>query len=224
MIGARHLVVALGLAIGPACVVSGSGSVGVEATTPVVVQEPPPPQVEAVTARPGWLWIKGRWNWQGGQWVWAGGHWERERAGYAWTEGRWEARGNQWVWVDGTWAAAPAPVVATTVVETPAPVVEGGISVNATAPTGSVTISASPTAAPPPVRVETVAPRAGFVWITGRWDWRSGQWTWVGGHWEREHANMMWVAGRWEMQGGRWIWVEGTWQAGGPVVRDHRNP
>src|SRR5205085_4726073 len=100
MISARHLVLALGCAIAPACVVSGSGSVGVEATTPVVYSEPPPPQVETVSVRPGFVWIRGRWDWRGGQWVWAGGHWERERANQMWAEGRWEHRGTQWVWVD----------------------------------------------------------------------------------------------------------------------------
>ena len=57
------------------------------------------------------------------------------------------------------------------------------------------------------------APRAGFLWITGRWDWQNGNWQWVPGHWERERANMMWISGRWEAQGGRWIWVEGRWDA-----------
>src|SRR5262245_52232528 len=102
MIRARHLLLVLALAL-PACVVSGRGSLAVESTTPVVYQEPPAPQTETFSVRPGHVWIKGRWDWRHGNWVWVGGHYERERAGYYWTEGSWQARGNQWVWVEGTW-------------------------------------------------------------------------------------------------------------------------
>jgi hypothetical protein len=82
--------------------------------------------------------------------------------------------------------------------------------------------------APPPPRIEQHPARAGFVWISGRWDWRSGQWAWVDGHWERARANQSWIVGRWELRGGRYVWIAGLWGAGapaprGPVVRDHRH-
>jgi hypothetical protein len=93
-----------------------------------------------------------------------------------------------------------------------------------------VTVSAYPTAAPPPPRTESYgAPRAGFIWLSGRWDWRNGNWAWVDGHWERERANQAGTAGRWELQGNRWIWIDGSWQVrsqpapAGPTVRDHRS-
>src|SRR5262245_47298832 len=44
--------------------------------------------------------------------------------------------------------------------------------------------AAGPTEAPPSPREEKVAARAGFEWITGKWEWR-GKWEWVAGHWER---------------------------------------
>ena len=226
MIRVRHLVIALGLA---ACTVHGSGSMAVE-TTGVVYQEPPPPQVETVEVRPGFVWIKGRYNWQNGQWAWVGGHWERERAGYVWTDGRWEHRGNQWVWVEGSWAVSSQPAATVTVVTPPpAPgpevrdhrepvgVVSGGVTVS---------VGAYPTAAPPPVQVENPGVKAGFVWVAGHWNWTNGNWAWQPGHWERERANMMWTAGRWELQGNRYVWIEGKWEAGaavGPTVRDHRH-
>ena len=235
-----HLVSVIALAAGAsACVVRGTGTVGVEGTT-TVYSQPPPDQVETVEMRPGFVWVRGHYVWMNGQWTWTAGHWERERAGYAWTAGRWEQRGNAWVWVDGNWVVSSTPVVnnagaqggvtvtagtpgpTTTIVTAPPPPdnsgMQGGVS---------VTVGAYPTAAPPPIRVETQQPRAGFVWITGRWDWRGGRWEWIGGHWERQRANMMWVDGRWELQGNRYIWVEGTWQAHaaptGPVIRDHRH-
>src|SRR5258705_4661087 len=113
MIRSRHLLLVLALAL-PACVVSGRGSLAVEATTPVVYQEPPPPQAEVFSVRPGHIWIKGRWDWRQGQWVWVNGHYERERSGQYWAEGRWDNRGNQWVWVDGNWQTGnvqPPPTV-----------------------------------------------------------------------------------------------------------------
>ena len=248
MIRSRHLLLALALAM-PACVVHGRGSLAVDSTTPVVYQEPPPPRQETVTVRPGYIWIQGRWDWRHGQWAWADGHWERQRAGHHWQPGRWDQRGNSWVWVEGTWqagAGAPTNVtnaqggVTVTGGSTTGPIVndhrtpqpppptdtsraQGGVTVTGGA---GVTVSAYPTAAPPPLRVETVTARPVFVWITGRWDWRGGRWDWVAGHWERERANQVWVGGRWELQGKRWVWVEGRWDvraAPGPKVRDHRH-
>lgn len=59
-------------------------------------------------------------------------------------------------------------------------------------------------------------PRAGFIWVRGRWDWRGNKWEWVPGHWERQRANKRWVDGRWEQrtQGNVrfWVWVEGGWR------------
>jgi len=68
-----------------------------------------------------------------------------------------------------------------------------------------------PREAPPAPREERQAARAGFEWITGRWDWRAGKWEWVAGHWERERAGKRWTAGRWDRQGDHWIYIEGTW-------------
>ena len=257
LIAGFGLALAAGIAA-PACTVRGSGYVGAS-TTPVVYQEPPQPQVETVSERPGYLWVHGRWDWQNGQWAWIGGHWDRERAGYAWTEGRWERRGNSWHWIDGTWAVSAGggggdsgPVVRDhdagwqPNTQGPAnggappaggggPVVrdhDAGWQPNTHGPANGGAPAANggmyPTQAPPPIRVESSGPpRAGFLFVAGRWDWRNGNWAWVPGHWERERANMTWVGGRWELQGNYYVWVEGRWdraapQPAGPVVRDHR--
>ena len=242
MIRVRQLVATLGLAAAlAACAVHGSGSMSVE-TTGEVYQEPPQEaqvEVQASEARPGFVWIRGRWNWQSGQWTWLGGHWERERAGYAWSAGRWEHRGNRYVWVEGSWVTSSQPTVVTTTVVAPPPgpeVRDHREPVVVAPPPGpevrdhrggaTVVITAYPTAAPPPPQVESPGEKAGFVWVTGRWDWKNGQWAWMNGHWERPRANMVWVAGRWELQGDRYVWVEGKWEAGappGPAVRDHRH-
>jgi hypothetical protein len=80
--------------------------------------------------------------------------------------------------------------------------------------------AAEPTEAPPPPKEEAAQPRAGFVWIKGRWDWK-GKWEWMPGHWERERAGKKWQEARWENQGGHWKLVEGSWvdgAAGGVTV------
>lgn len=207
------LVTALGLAT-PACMVSGSGTVGVEATTPTLVYDAPPaPRVETVAARPGFVWVNGHWIWQAGRWQWQAGHWERERAGYVWTAGHWDRQGNGWQWIAGSWTVSTAPVAVTATVTTD--------------PGPTTVVTAYPTSAPPPPRVEQPGPRAGFVWIPGHWNW-NGRWDWSAGHWERARASQIWVQGTWELRGGRYVWVDGHWGPGierghGPVVRDHRH-
>jgi hypothetical protein len=216
---------------------------GYGTTSAVVYSAPPAPQYEEVSVRPGFVYVHGRWGWQNGNWTWMPGHYERERAGYAWTEGRWEQQGNSWHYTEGTWSVSSTPAVDTSTAQGGVVVTSGGpgpgypgggttVVTTGTAqggvvvsgPGGTVAVSAFPTAAPPPVRVENYgAPRTGFVWIQGRWDWQNGNWMWVDGHWERERANQMWINGSWQMQGNRWVWVEGRWDVrGGYNPRDHR--
>jgi hypothetical protein len=71
--------------------------------------------------------------------------------------------------------------------------------------------AAGPTDAPPPLREENTAPRAGFVFVRGRWDWRGGKWEWLPGHWERERAGKQWREARWEQRDGAFVLVDGEW-------------
>ena len=234
-------VLAVGIGVG-ACHVQGRATMSGGGSA-VVYQEPPAPQIETVSARPGFVWVRGRWDWRGGQWQWIGGHWERERAGYAWAEGRWERRGNGWYWVEGTWSSSGNVGTIDTSGSSGGTVVTDGAGHGhghghgqggprpvdtSNSPGGTVVTSGTyPTAAPPPPRSESYGSKSGFVWVTGRWAWRGGQWAWVDGHWERERANQMWIPGRWELQGNYYVWIEGRWgardsQPSGPVIRDHR--
>jgi hypothetical protein len=93
-----------------ACVVSGTGAIGVEVvTTPVVYTAPPAAQHEPAENRPGYVHVHGRWDYQNGRWVWLAGHYEPIREGRTWRQGRWEARGNSWQWVPGGWDATTGP-------------------------------------------------------------------------------------------------------------------
>jgi hypothetical protein len=74
-----------------------------------------------------------------------------------------------------------------------------------------------PTEAPPTSREERQAARAGFTWITGRWDWK-GKWDWIPGHWERERAGKMWRAGHWDKNGATWAFTDGAWVDAGATA------
>ena len=87
--------------------------------------------------------------------------------------------------------------------------------------------------APPPARVVVVAPRAGYVWIDGRWVLNGAQWVWYDGTYEAERPGHLWVQGRWVVRGGRYHWVAGGWHkgrgrreavGGGVIVREHGGP
>jgi WXXGXW repeat (2 copies) len=178
----------------------GRGNVAGTAT--IIYREPPAAQVEQVSSRPGFVWVKGHWDYRQNGWKWISGRWERDRPGYVWEEGRWEQRGNAWHWIEGHWGTGSR--VARVEPETP----------KATAAPVTKAHPIYPTVAPPPVRVESPgsAPQADFVWIPGNWEWRTGQWSWNTGHWEHKHPDMVWVRGRWELQGNYFVWVEGRWE------------
>jgi hypothetical protein len=64
---------------------------------------PPPQREEAVTYRPGFVWVHGHWDRSNRRWAWRDGYYARERPDYVYVEGRWVRNGGRHVWVDGTW-------------------------------------------------------------------------------------------------------------------------
>jgi hypothetical protein len=145
---------------------------------------PPPLREERHEARAGFEWIPGRWEWRDGKYQWQVGRWEKEHPGQRWQVGRWEQRGETWAYVEGAWGA------------------------------GGVIAVVEPTSAPPPPPLENHPAKAGFEWVSGRWDWKAGKWEWMAGHWEKEHPGQHWHAGRWESRGKSWAYVEGSWGGG----------
>ncbi|MGE5184598.1 MAG: IPT/TIG domain-containing protein [Acidobacteriota bacterium] len=93
----------------------------------------------------------------------------------------------------------------------PPPPPPGGVTVGGSV---GVNVGVGPTQPPPAPQVENPGARAGFEWVSGRWDWRGNKWQWMAGHWERERAGKHWHPGRWEHRGDKWAWVEGQWAAG----------
>jgi hypothetical protein len=215
MMRSRRLLSALGLALAlgatvPACYVQTTGQARIRTTGAVVVyDEPPAPRYEPVRYRAGHVYIKGHWEWRGDRWDWVPGYYERERGGYVWVDGYWERRGNSWHWVTGRWSTGGQGEVV--VDNRPPPVQERPRVIDHRQPPVEQAPSQYPQQPPPPIRSEAPGARAGYVWITGRWDWRAGNWEWIPGHWERARARMVWTPGRWELRGNVYVWLEGSW-------------
>jgi len=153
---------------------------------------PPPPSVERVRPRRGFVWVEGGYDWRGRRYVRLRGHWERMRPGRQWHGGHWEWQGDHYAWVLGAWSEGPAYVAPPAmIVENPAP-----------------PPPPPPQAAPPPPR------RPGFVWIAGTQEWRDGRYVWIEGHWEQERPGDAWRPGHWDRDGDRQAWHPGGWEHG----------
>src|SRR5580658_4145055 len=49
----------------------------------------------------------------------------------------------------------------------------------------------------PPADKDAPPPRAGFVWIPGRWARSGDRWVWLEGYYERTRPHLRWEPGRW---------------------------
>jgi hypothetical protein len=67
-------------------------------------------------------------------------------------------------------------------------------------------------APPPPLVVETPAPRLGYVWAPGFWRWDGHRHVWAAGHWLRERPGHHWVPDRWNEHGGHYHHEPGHWE------------
>ena len=79
---------------------------------------------------------------------------------------------------------------------------------------------------PPPPRVFYAAPRAGHIYVDGRWHRHGNRWVWRDGHYVRARAGHVWAPGRWQRRGRGHVWVEGGWRTGGRGkvrVQNHRD-
>lgn len=68
--------------------------------------------------------------------------------------------------------------------------------------------------APPAPQYQQVAPRAGYVWVRGRYVRRGNRWVWRRGRYVRARQNQQWQDGRWENRNGRYRWRQGRWVRG----------
>ena len=146
---------------------------------------PPPPAYEQPEPRPGQVWIRGRYQWKNGKWTWQSGRWQTAQANKRWVRGRWVSVNGRWTWRPGRWV-----VVGTW----------GG------------------TVRPPTDAsrrwVVNPRPRAGYIWVKGRYRWNGSQWVWNRGHYKKIRTGKRWQRGKWVLRGNRWVWQRGRWVRG----------
>ncbi len=74
------------------------------ASTPLVVDSaPPPPRIENVPYRDGYVWALGHWAWNGHSWAWVDGNYVVEQRHAHWIPDGWEQSGTQWRYIPGHW-------------------------------------------------------------------------------------------------------------------------
>lgn len=67
---------------------------------------------------------------------------------------------------------------------------------------------------PPPVIVEQVQPRPGYVWARSYYRWDGRRYATVRGHWEPNRPGYHYVHPHYEQRGDGWHWRAGVWVAG----------
>lgn len=65
--------------------------------------------------------------------------------------------------------------------------------------------------APPPLRVERIGVRAGYVWAPGYWRWNGARHVWVGGTWVVARPGYRYVGAGWVRVGPDWRFHRGRW-------------
>jgi hypothetical protein len=65
--------------------------------------------------------------------------------------------------------------------------------------------------APPPVRVEHVPPRDGYIWAPGHWEWNGHFWAWTSGSYIFDRRPAQWIPDRWEQTETQWRYLPGHW-------------
>jgi hypothetical protein len=66
-------------------------------------EAPPPPRVEQIHPRHGFVWDPGHWVWRGHHYSWVRGHYVRERRGGEWRGGAWDRHDDHYDWHPGGW-------------------------------------------------------------------------------------------------------------------------
>src|SRR5262252_4208082 len=86
-----------------ACSAVGLSSTVLAATQLLVDSAPPPPRIENVAYRQGYVWASGHWEWNGHSWGWIDGSYLLEQRNAHWIPDGWEQHGTQWQYVPGHW-------------------------------------------------------------------------------------------------------------------------
>lgn len=69
----------------------------------LVDSAPPPPRIENVPHRDGFIWASGHWEWSGHSWSWVDGSYQYDQRHAHWIPDGWQPEGTQWRYVPGHW-------------------------------------------------------------------------------------------------------------------------
>ncbi|MEP7042051.1 MAG: hypothetical protein ABI843_03250 [Dokdonella sp.] len=87
-----------------------------------------------------------------------------------------------------------------------------GIAAAAAPASARTVVGVSIGVAPPPLRVEHVVARPGYVWAPGYWNWNGGRHAWVGGYWIAARPGYRYAPAGWVHAGAAWRFHRGYWR------------
>ena len=70
---------------------------------------PPPPRIENVRPRDGFVWAPGYWEWRHRSYHWVTGSYIFGRRRYRWVADQWKQEGGQWHYLRGRWEHIETP-------------------------------------------------------------------------------------------------------------------
>lgn len=65
---------------------------------------------------------------------------------------------------------------------------------------------------PKVVKVKTISPAKGMVWVDGHWILKNNKYVWTEGVWIKPKPNHIRIAGFWKKVPGGWVWIDGHWK------------
>jgi WXXGXW repeat (2 copies) len=94
------------------CLTIGAMAAPIVASAEVAITtslSPPPPRIEKVEPREGFVWAPGYWEWSHRSYHWVTGSYIFERRRHHWVAGQWKQEGGQWHYLRGRWERIEAP-------------------------------------------------------------------------------------------------------------------
>jgi hypothetical protein len=94
------------------CLTIGALAAPIVASAQVTITtnvSPPPPRVERVTLRDGFVWAPGYWEWSHRSYHWVTGSYIFERRRHHWVADQWTQDGGDWHFARGRWERIETP-------------------------------------------------------------------------------------------------------------------
>ena len=81
---------------------------------------PPPPRIEKIKPREGFVWAPGYWEWSHRSYHWVTGSYIFERRRHLWVADQWKQDGEHWHYLRGRWERIETPARLLSLSEQPA--------------------------------------------------------------------------------------------------------